>query len=350
MVYRQFMDATELAWLLSHRLEQSFCSQEMDLSAQQNLKLRYKVTRRGTLPAKRHLCRTFVVLRSWLRDYYEVDFGSGGEETAKRAILDAIQRIRGRALALTLPDQQILIKLRKMVLAEDQLVYDSGGTASSTASESLPAGTSGGEGSDSLPIRSSSLVSRLSGRLKRILRLAGEPDATLHDPDAVSVSSLTTDDTATTTGTRYSVGPLLPPTRIDCASRQLAAAEQYSQRFQRHSCLAVESSGALCSALTVIESQTFASVDWRDLLNYPQCWEDRGADRLRQTIAHFNGVCEWVQQEILRAPSHREQAVIIKKLIRVTLVRSPLPGARARTGVQCDDSADTLEMPGMLQL
>lgn len=289
------------------------------------------------------------MLRSWLRDYYEVDFGG---EAAKRAILDAIQRIRGRALPLTLPDQQILIKLRKMVLAEDQLVYDSAGIASSSAaSESLPVGASGGEGSDSLSIRSSrsSLMGRLSGRLKRILRLGGEPGATPNDPDTLSVSSLTTDDT-TTGSARCSVGPLLAPARVDCVPRQPAAAEQYSHRFQRHSCLAIESSGALCSALTAIESQTFASVDWRDLLNYPQCWEDGGADRLRQTIEHFNRVCEWVQQEILHSPSHREQAAIIKKLIRVTLVRSPLPGMRARTGVQCDDSADTLEVPGMLQL
>lgn len=59
--------------------------------------------------------RTFVVIRDWLQDYWEVDFEM--DHTIRGVLYSMLQRLNALARSLTLADHQILNKLHKLLEA-----------------------------------------------------------------------------------------------------------------------------------------------------------------------------------------------------------------------------------------
>lgn len=153
------MSAVELSEMLALRLQQGYLSSE---DHKEVIKL-----------------RAFVVIRQWLRDYYNIDFDN---VEVSETISKAIEQIRKACNQLTLADHQILLHLSK------HLPYQSGDDEKSVDSTSMCEGASEFSARERTldrllsmrisPDTKSTSVSKLSRRLKSLL-IFPKSDATV---------------------------------------------------------------------------------------------------------------------------------------------------------------------------
>ena len=273
LVFRNFMSATELSGMLAFRLEQGFLTIPTN-NEWQCVKL-----------------RTFVVLRQWIHNYYQVDFAM---DEVKKSILESIRKIRMNSKTLTLSDQQILMKLRKMILQEYHEVGEVGGTINESQ---YSRGSVSDSGTSNDSIRQKSWIVRIGNRLKNGFK--GKDKNLNNDSGSLRAHSI-----------EISLSSLdVPP--------PWTGGEDLGVRYEKHSCLALESTTMLAEHLCLMESDLLRQLPWTDLLCYPL----KQPETVQRSITHFNQVCQWIIEEILRTHSYQEQTTVICKLIRIAIVR-----------------------------
>lgn len=278
MSFRAFLTPINLAEMLAFRLSYGF------LNKSEAIKL-----------------RTFVVLRQWICHYYEIDFG---DDDVKQPIIIAIHRIQSSKLELSLPDQQILGKLRKFInreeLAPEELSALTSRDSASIVSAQRRRPAESMSSFDTM--NNQSWVRKLGRRIRAVLHGNNNDDA-MEDSYSLMAPSVETGQFSWFDGGSPTTYPW--------------AKEDPSIKYEKHSCVAIEYTGVMAEHLCLIESKWFHSVSWTELLSYPQT---EVSGHLMACIEHFNQMCQWMISEILRAPSHNEQALIIQKLIRISLV------------------------------
>jgi hypothetical protein len=280
LVFRNFMSATELSKMLAFRLEQGFLTAPTS-NEWQCVKL-----------------RTFVVLRQWMRNYYEVDFVM---DEVKKSILESIRKIRMDSKSLTLSDQQILMKLRKMALQEYHHGVEEASVTVTESQYSLPRDSVSDDGTSSDSLKKKSWIVRIGNRLKNGFKSKAKSlnnDGGSLRAHSIEISTSSVDVSSPWTGE-----------------------EDLAVRYEKHSCLALESTTMLAEHLCLMEGDLLRQLPWTDLLCYPL----KQPETVQRSITHFNQICQWIIEEILRTHSYQEQTTVICKLIRIAIVRITRP-------------------------
>ena len=230
-----------------------------------------------------------MVLRDWLKNYHDVDFG---HDAVRQPILDALEAIRSSKVTLTLSDQQIIMTLRRLTIADDR-----------SNEEAIAQEDWFQDDSDDLvrEERSNSFASSSDSRKGYTQRWMAR----------LGSKFLKVFGTNSDHGERVSLETC--PSLSD-ASSSLALSERW-QKYEKKSCLAIESSEIISQQLCLIESHYFNLIAWQELLHYPKT-----SGKLEESIDHFNEMCQWFISEVIHAPSHQAQAQRTSKLLRVCLV------------------------------
>lgn len=84
--------------------------------------------------------------------------------------------------------------------------------------------------------------------------------------------------------------------------------------------LLMERSSTIAEQLCMIERRMYLSIDWLDLVNIPKTEsEDIGNSSVQRASRHFNRMCEWFVEQILKTEqTNNERASKIRKLIRTS--------------------------------
>lgn len=260
-----------------------------------------------------------------MRGYYDVDFG----ETAVQApILHAVDEIWTSGAVLTFSDKQILAKLRRHVLQEEPPAEETSGIALRNSESSLAlayAGASAGDGDGDgrrPQLRARSWAHRLGARIAGLLK--GLHAREQEEDEGCSLASHSFDTAPSPPDQRTAEGTGTAGGRVPHVPWMV---EDAQKKYGKHSCLALESSETLAQHLCLIESKYFHALSWKELLRYPGGTGERQiATSLQSFVDHFNQMCLWIISEITQSPSHHEQALIIKKLVRISLVSAAAGG------------------------